>query len=175
MIDKIWFTCCALHNMLLDDDNLDGDWHRGWDRENEDVASGKKTMFEGAAGNHDAADFEKKNGMSKNVKRNRGIMELRNFEIYDSSSRIKSKDQDWSYRDNDKSEPKQMKDVAAEVGWNKCYVTRTLDFDEFRNELVRHFSALWKQKKVVWPTRNRVKVDEEDVPFGSRKKFKTKK
>ena len=25
--DKIWFTCCALHNMLLDNDGITGEWN----------------------------------------------------------------------------------------------------------------------------------------------------
>ncbi len=37
-VDKIWLTCCALHNWLLDIDGLDGQWEEGiptsdWDRE----------------------------------------------------------------------------------------------------------------------------------------------
>jgi Plant transposon protein len=35
-VDRLWKTCCALHNMLLDDDGLSTNWYTGthsqWER-----------------------------------------------------------------------------------------------------------------------------------------------
>ena len=45
--DNIWFTCCALHNMLLNVDGLDRRWKKG-----------VPSLFEGELGWHAVGDVE---------------------------------------------------------------------------------------------------------------------
>ena len=40
-------------------------------------------------------------------------------------------------------------------GDGQVRVIRELDFDYFRARLVEHFDILFKQQKIVWPTRNK--------------------
>ena len=47
VVDDIWFTCCALHNMLLHLDGLDAKWNKG-----------VKSMFEGELGWHAPGDVQ---------------------------------------------------------------------------------------------------------------------
>ena len=48
MADNIWFTCCALHNMLLNIDGLHKKWRKG-----------VKSPFQGELGWHAVGDVEK--------------------------------------------------------------------------------------------------------------------
>jgi len=45
IVEDIWKTCCALHNMLLEDDGLDANWENG-----------TKGDWEGEWGLHDRGD-----------------------------------------------------------------------------------------------------------------------
>ena len=47
MADNIWFTCCALHNMLLNIDGLHKKWRKG-----------VKSPFQGELGWHAVGDVE---------------------------------------------------------------------------------------------------------------------
>jgi DDE superfamily endonuclease len=49
-VDNIWFTCCALHNYLLEVDGL----HKQW-------ARGVSSDYEREMGHHDTVEIERKN------------------------------------------------------------------------------------------------------------------
>jgi hypothetical protein len=72
-MDNIWFTCCALHNMLLEIDGL----HRRW-------ANGVPSDYEGPLGLHDSIG-DVRNGLDAEV-----FARVRDPINYDTSSGVRN-------------------------------------------------------------------------------------
>ena len=68
-VDNVWFTCCALHNWLLDIDGLTGEWKDG-----EPVSD-----WEGALGKHDD-DYPLNNTVPNAVTRLHTSLNFRNYD-----------------------------------------------------------------------------------------------
>jgi hypothetical protein len=130
--DKIWLTCCALHNMLLEVDGLD----KGWD-------TGALSPWETDMGMHNPHDCN-----TRNFAMHR-LMNPADFSRLDHSA---------LGRGNDAPEPtpEDPDDVITRKG--KTYpkghqgvrVVRELDFDYFRERLVEHFDILFQRNQIKW-------------------------
>jgi hypothetical protein len=131
--DKIWLTCCALHNMLLDIDGLDREWEKG-------IA----TDWEGELGEHNSGDVS-----NFAVCRLRSPQERRR---YDSTGMGPGNDRDGDDDDGgDPGDPGELP-VPMTAGPGPLIVRR-LPFEYFRGRLVEHFDILYNQRKIQWPSR----------------------
>jgi len=132
--DRIWLTCCALHNMLLNIDGLDKQWEEG-------VASD----WEGELGANDPDECRAHAPFA--------IRRLNNPELEDFGSR-QHEESVSQIRD-----PKDCVGVQDDVVTNirtaddgAVYVN-SLSYKEFRDCLLVNFDILHRQHKIRWPTR----------------------
>ncbi len=127
-VDSVWFTCCALHNWLLEVDGLTEEW----------VGSVCKvgSEYEGDLGCLDfkGVPVEVPNALAR-LSANH---DPRNFaELSDSASRIDDRNI--------------MNSIMNGVDRVRC--VRFLLLNVFRRLLVNHFAILFSQNKIVWPER----------------------
>lgn len=123
-VDNIWFTCCALHNMLLDVDGLGKSWENG-------VAG----YYDGQGGYHDYLDVQ--NNLAPEIFR-RLHQSGNNPRQYDSSYRVNN------------AAP--VDRVIREV--NGPNSIRLFSREQFRQKLVEHFDYRFSVlKDIVWPSR----------------------
>ena len=139
--DKIFLTCCALHNWLVDVDGLDEKWKEG-------VTS----MWEGALGcHHDLCDVEEHlpdaiarlmspaalraydvSGMGIGRGDEIRIHDLPNF-ADQQTLRIRQK---RLYEQQDRTRPRIVKDLSLAY---------------FRSRLIQHFDIVFCRNEIVWP------------------------
>ena len=140
--DRIWLTCCALHNYLLQSDGLNKEWERG-------VASD----YQGELGLIRTNDLEE---LPSHFRRHE----------FDMSAMGRGEDVN-----TDVLSPEQLAAAAADGGIeveaspepegeeNALPIASTaipvnkMRLDTFRNRLVEHFDILFSQNKVTWPSR----------------------
>ena len=130
--DKIWLTCCALHNFLLEEDGLEMNWD----------TSDPKDILDMAHGGQEVIDVS---GMG--VGNDRAPVGIGNDESVetDSSNTFHEGVVDES---NSITEPCPNQSQSAPIKvWN---MTRA----QFRDRLVENFNIRWTRNEVVWPTRN---------------------
>jgi hypothetical protein len=160
--DKIWKTCCALHNLLLDVDGLDDQWENG-----------VPSDWEGELGDHDDID----------VLHQFPLQRLNNPELgrgYDISGmghgfdRVEDdENEDDEYVDameeivDDINVIDEFEDAAVQGDFEydnnhildnnneKCISIRKLSLQTFRSKLVTHFDIAYKKGEIIWPKRNR--------------------
>ena len=158
--DKIWHTCCALHNFLLEEDGLDVDW------------DASQYLF--GAGGHDEHDVCHFLGIDNPIKAlgasnnfdNSGMgpgsdvseMDDNHSEVTDSSSSdCSSASSDCNIAsvvpDNQIDSGSDMETESDEENVNVEIPVDTLKLDYFRQKLIEHFDILWKQGKIKWPSR----------------------
>lgn len=141
--DKLWHTCCALHNMLLTIDGLDND--EEWLGEN---------------GRFSEEDIRDAVPFALHRLHNPGA--LRN---YDSSGMGVGSDRyvDNQYdgngdddNDNDDHAPVTVdEEVVASLDGEGYRRVRFLSLQTFRAKVIEHFDILYQQNKLVWPCRNK--------------------
>lgn len=124
IVDKIWFTCCALHNMLLDADGLETDWTVGeyadWNEEYEqDKMNDLPERLHGVydQGAIEAVEAELSNPV--------------HFGLYPTGDEV--------------SGQPVVEDGAIRVN--------SLRFDDFRARLVEHFRICRAKDEAHWPKR----------------------
>ena len=126
--DNIWFTCCALHNMLLNVDGLDRRWKKG-----------VPSPFEGELGWHAVGDVETYAPLIfRRVKNNCG-----DIRAYDAS---KTPVEDFMYGPL-------LEDEEEEINRRTSFKILKLTNKIFRDKLVTNFHKRWENKDVVWPSR----------------------
>jgi hypothetical protein len=124
-IDGVWFTCCALHNWLLDMDGLDEQWE-----------TGVQSDWEGPLGEH-------KDEVLPNANQN-----LR----YDTSGRISfGNDVDPNIGSHDMEDDTAFHDDSTLHDGTR--IVCKLSQKYFREKLVEHFDIVWRRNEVVWPRR----------------------
>jgi hypothetical protein len=134
--DKIWLTCCALHNLLLEADGLDELWQNG-------VSSD----WEGDLGLHNSLDVAE-HAPTFALRRLKSPEERRG---YDASGLGPGNDRDIVTPDDPSDDDIISEDpVVGSVGVR--YVPR-LSYGYFRSRLVEHFDILFTQNKIKWPSR----------------------
>jgi hypothetical protein len=150
-VSDVWFTCCALHNWLLEVDGLTEEW----------VGGVRKVVseWEGDLGclNYEGVPVEVPNALtclSANL-------DPHNF---DSSGLGPGSDVMAEKRSFLISEVAKQSDSASRIddrtimmgianGVDRVWSVRYLLLNVFRQLLVTHFAILFSQNKIVWPER----------------------
>lgn len=128
--DKIWKTCCALHNFLLEEDEGDKAW--------------EVSNYLGADGHHDHADVMNYLGATSQENVNRGRSE------FDSSGMGAGTDVGGvqSTPLPAVQEPEVENDVPGPTQVCK------MDLPSFKSKLINHFDIMWKRGLLELPSRN---------------------
>ena len=126
--DKMWLTCCALHNLLLKEDGLDKNWETG-------VRS----------------DWEKMNTMRGSV------TSQYNLVIPYALTRLHRNFTDGSLEQEDSSDfdenRSSLSERCAKYTRNGKRMVASMPLKLFRECLVQHFDIRFKNNDIVWPTR----------------------
>jgi len=142
--DKIWETCCALHNWLLEHDGLDKHWTEG-------VA----LDYEGDMGLRDPEDVDPtETVVSMPI---RCLLNPSARRKYDTSAMgvgIDGYAEDDT--DDDPEDVQQTVGRVAAVAEDGVTVVRHLSRTQFIDRLVVHFDIAFKKNEIMWPKRNRV-------------------
>ena len=142
-VDRIWFTCCALHNWLLEADGLDEQWQ-----------SGVPSDWEGELGERDEQELRRYS--VQNIPN--AIQNLQNpaasHEGYDLSGMSFGSDVDLGIFEGVVA-PGEICDDDFTSPANGVYIVRKLSQKFFRQKLVEHFDIVWRQNDLVWPQRTR--------------------
>ena len=142
--DKVWLTCCALHNFLLDVDGMEIGWE-----------SGALSPWETEMGHHNQHDCERNFALHR-------LMNPADFSRLDNSGMGQG---------NDAPPPpdESSDDVMTHRGLtypkgdkSTARVVRDLDFDYFRERLVEHFDILYQRQEISWPARHRSNEPQHD-------------
>ena len=133
MTDKIWLTCCALHNFLLEEDGLDDQW---------DMSPYMEDM-----GHHDDDDLERFMGCRRVSRRHR---EFDSSGMGPGSDRVMTS---GSSAEEDETELSRLLFTDDDESWDGARKVRNMTLEKFRSKLVEHFDILWKQNKIQWPSR----------------------
>ena len=129
----MWLTCCALHNWLLDADGLNATW-----------VSGKNASdYLEHLGLHDSEDALRFVPADHATSGGSAL-------AFDLSGMGPGANGDEGPRGEEI--PPAPAVTAAGAGGGTAVTD--LSLDEFRKKLIGHFSILWSQHKVTWPTRN---------------------
>ncbi|CAB9525869.1 Plant transposon protein [Seminavis robusta] len=143
--DRIWLTCCALHNKLLKADGLLDEW-------------------EGARGENDVDDMRRfapfaLQRLNDNQLRSFGGREHER-ECIDEETRRRATN---SLRGEEEESAQEEEDLHEDddylAGQPQQYaidgsiLVNSLSYDDFRNRLVEHFDILWRRHRVKWPER----------------------
>jgi hypothetical protein len=145
--DRIWLTCCALHNMFLDEDGLADKWENGlatdWDTE---------------LGQHDTNDVRK---YCRNfaIRRLNTPDEKRNLDL---SGIGFGNDESWNMSD---SEDEIDIDIESIGKKNKKRMNgveiNCLSLNTFRKYLIEHFDYKFRLKMLKWPSRLKMQSESE--------------
>lgn len=133
--DKIWCTCCALHNWLLEVDGLDCKWDNGV----ETVSS----EWEGPLGECDP-EAVRRHAHPAAIERLHSPAAFRDFDL--SGMGV-----------GDDCEPSTIQEVVESdeggVLSSGIRVVRRLSHAFFKRKLIEHFDILYSRKEIVWPSR----------------------
>ena len=133
--DRIWKTCCALHNWLLEIDGLDSQWE-----------AGARSDWEGELGQHDSQDVH---FIPTAIDRLLNPAEARNYD----TSGIGPGD-DRSTASSVVAEEDEDEAAVAVVAPDGRRVVRRMTMKVFRAKLVTHFDIAFKRQEIRWPTRH---------------------
>ena len=148
-VDKLWCTCCALHNFLLEEDGLAGTWYEGtvsdWEGElgNHNIIDDATTTSDLSAIGSYISDKEYNNDLNETI-----INNNRN-------------DLNETNNNNNNTNNNNIYTTIINENNNPCIAIRTMQHNEFREKLIEHFDILFTSNKLKWPTRTGTK--EPDV------------
>jgi hypothetical protein len=139
--DKIWLTCCALHNWLLEADAID-DW-------------------DGELGLNDIEDLRLAPFALQRLQQT----EFSSFGSREHETEAVLEKQRARRRGLDEESDGET-EVAVEIGEvdlprptrydaTGAVVVNSLTYDDFRNRLVEHFDILYRRNRVKWPVRSK--------------------
>jgi DDE superfamily endonuclease len=137
--DRIWLTCCALHNLLLEADGLD-DWN------------GELGLNE--AGDITHAPF----ALQRLQKEEFAAFGSQEHERAAAIERQRSKRRGELLSDTEDNDDKfEVEDqmVTGVICYNNegAIIVNSMTYGDFRARLVEHFDILFRNKKVRWPVR----------------------
>ena len=123
--DRVWLTCCALHNFLLQEDGLDKTW------------GALQYLF--GEGEHDKEDT-------------RRFLHPSRGNAFDMSG--VGVGSDVVARGRSIREPlwEEDEEASGQEGGGAIPV-HTLPRDVFKKKLIAHFDILWKKNEIKWPSR----------------------
>ena len=127
--DKVWLTCCALHNMLLEIDGLSSQWEEGIN-----------------------CDYNVEDDMDDMPYSIQRLINPVTRRVEDISGMGRGNDID---EDNNNIEEEDSNSVAPETEDGYIKVNQ-LSMNEFRRRLITHFNIAFKQNIVKWPSRNKI-------------------
>ena len=127
--DKVWLSCCALHNMLSEVDGLEMKWKERipsyWEEEADDVSALPFAL--------------------------RRLAEASGKTSFDLSGMGPGTGVDVTLdapgNDNDDD------DIDSNEGRENATSVKNMSYDKFREKLVRHFNIVFHFKEVKWPRR----------------------
>jgi hypothetical protein len=137
--DKVFLTCCALHNWLLEVDGLDDKWDEG-------VAS----SWEGALGRHEIHDVEEH--LPQAITR---LMSPAAMRAYDVSGMGFGEDrpiQDNLPTFDERHLTRQERQYENE-GRSPVRIVKDLRLMYFRSKLIQHFEIAFQRNEIIWPGR----------------------
>ena len=146
-VDNVWFTCCALHNWLLDIDGLTGQWKEGV----------PVSDWEGALGKHDD-DYPLNNAVPNAVTRLHTSLNFRNYDTSgmgpgtDINNTINYEEAIDDY-DELHSVGDDMVYQATDNVPSGVRIVRQLPLKYFRRKLVEHFDILFHHNQIRWTIR----------------------
>mmetsp|Transcript_9996 Transcript_9996/g.20675 ORF Transcript_9996/g.20675 Transcript_9996/m.20675 type:complete len:554 (-) Transcript_9996:27-1688(-) len=139
--DKIWLTCCAFHNFLLDYDGLEEEWGS--------LSVSDQSPYLGALGQHEIADFA---STSFAVQRLLNASEFPSFDPTGMGVGTDAADDDGESSED--ITVSQHVGRTFPIGSNEIRPVRECDFEWFRERIVDHFDWLFKNGQVSWPKRS---------------------
>jgi hypothetical protein len=150
--DKVWLTCCALHNWLIDIDGLDSRWEAGvssdWEGELGQLNGNDVELF---ASRHSREPFAIQRLRSVALAGDELIANYRNF---DTSGMGPGNEDDGAPLHVRQEEPDPNADVTVnEATENGVRVVRKLSLAYFKERLIEHFDIMWQRKQIIWPRR----------------------
>jgi hypothetical protein len=143
-VDKVWLTCCALHNWLLDIDGLDSEWEgqsipapSDWEGEmgDVDIEGLSPNVLQLATNSSFVPRNYDSSGMGHGDDVVRGT-EVRNSDVL--LENMMEEDEDENKMDTGDGEVRNVRDLS-------------LSF--FRSRLVEHFDILFKRNEIKWTKR----------------------
>jgi hypothetical protein len=142
-VDHVWFTCCALHDWLLEVDGLTEKWVGGICKLTSD--------WDGDMG---CLDFE---GILVEVPntlaRLSTNLDPRNYDSLGVCPGLDVVEETTVLLNREMTEnAEDLRDI--EIGEDCVRHVRYLSLDEFQRLLVNHFAILFVQNKIIWPRRN---------------------
>jgi hypothetical protein len=149
--DKIWATCCALHNWLLEIDGLDDKWEQG-----------VPSIWEGELGNFEEGDV-RNHALPSAIQMLNSPAEFRNFDLSgmgagddcDETSSINCEVVDTAPAISGSTE---SPIASTESSSDEPISVLSLSQNSFKNKLINHFDILFQQNKIVWPSRTGVQT-----------------
>jgi hypothetical protein len=143
-VDDIWFTCCALHNMLLHVDGLDKGWTHGM----------TCSDYERHLGLHELGDVEEHVPEIFRRLKTMGLNRSHDDSHDVDNAMFSADDEDQENDVVEEEEKEEEEEEEAARGSGEHVVRRSdLSMDAFRGKLVRHFHERWQQDRVSWPSR----------------------
>ncbi len=150
-VDHVWFTCCALHNWLLEVDGLNETWVGGirqftcdWDREMGSLE-------------FDGVRVEVPNALAR-LSRN---LDPRNYDSSGMGSGLDVVEETRNCMNLDLREREEVITREMELRNDWVQFVQHMSLAVFRQLLVNHFAILFSQNKIVWPSRHRMKRQHE--------------
>lgn len=142
--DKVWLTCCALHNWLLEVDGLANGWENG-----------AKSYWESEPDNQHDIPFAIKRLRNPAKSRNMN-MQLRDLSGMGCGNDVQSVSIDDLDVETDMMERSEEIELIKTKG---RIPIKNLSLDYFRSKLIRHFNIAFQKQEVMWPSR--IKKKEE--------------
>ena len=133
-VDRVWLTCCALHNWLLEIDGLDKPW---------DGVNVATSQWEGDLGQLD------KNDVPMAIRTLLSPEQIREYDTTTIGGMTDVDDDDFENSD-DSNDDEDMVD-AEDVSSNGVINVRNLSLAYFRSKLVEHFDIKFERGEIVWP------------------------
>lgn len=143
-VDNVWFTCCALHNWLLDIDGLTGEWKEGV----------PVSDWEGNMGQHDD-DYPLNNNVPNAVARLHHNLNFRNYDLsgMGPGTDIMNLHHESFLSDDNNPLDSDSDDAVDNEGGEGVTVVRNISLKFFRRKLVTHFGIMFQQNKLRWTIR----------------------
>ena len=132
--DRVWLTCCALHNMLLDIDGLCDRWE------------------EGVPCFYETTDNEDTDNLPFSIQKLVNPSTRRSSDV---SGMGHGNDADLDNNDDDSFDDEVDNDIPITPDEDGYVIIQNLSLNQFRKKLIIHFNIAFKQNKVKWPQRNK--------------------
>ena len=142
--DRVWLTCCALHNLPLDKDGLSKDWNNGV-----------------------RCDYETTNSIDDLPFAIRKLVSPTGIKVNDHSSMGHGNDycsdSDSSSNNNDDDDDDEVTNAVPNVDGSINVTDLSLAY--FRKKLITHFNISFSENKLQWPTCNNMHNKNQEIHY----------